>query len=387
LRSVNLPHRLLVVLEGESLFNDASALLIYRLAVGAVATGGFEAGNVAPVFLLNAFGSVALGWVLARLYLWATESVEDHPSAIVLQFVATFGVWILAEHIALSGIITVVTYGIAIARVAPGRTSAEMRIPSYAVWETVVFVLQVLAFMLIGLQLKPILVGLTEAQRGEYARVALAVLAVVVLVRIAWAMTYNTIARSVYRHAGGHSAPQPSHPATFRSGIIVSWCGMRGIVTLAAAYGLPEAFPYRDLILLSSFTVVLGTLVIQGLTLGPLLRWLDLRDDQPVEREATLAARRALQAALAAIDGDASEEAKSLRREYRQALEQTQWNRQGSGKRTRYNALRRQAVKAARDVVIKLWQTGQIGDDAFHRVEQELDQIEIGIAALGERND
>lgn len=380
LRSVNLPHRLLVVLEGESLFNDASALLIYRLAVAAVAAGGFHAGDVAPVFLFGVFGSVALGWALARFYLWATASVEDRPSAIVLQFVATFGVWILAERIELSGIITVVTYGIAIARVAPRRTTAVMRIPSYAVWETVVFVLQVLAFVLIGLQLQPIVAGLTPPQRAQYGLVALAVLAVVLAVRIAWVMTYNTIARWAYRRFPPRG-DRPLQAPTVRSGVIVSWCGMRGIVTLAAAYGLPEGFPYRDLILLSAFSVVLGTLVIQGLTLRPLLRWFKLRDDQPVQRETTFASTRALEAALQTIDGDASEEAESLRREYHWALEQTQHDKNGSGRGTRYNMLRRRAIGAARSAILELRRTGQIGDDAFHRVERELDQVELGTVA------
>ena len=165
LRHVRPPHRILTILEGESLLNDASALLIYRLAVGAVAANAFSLAAVAPTFLLAVAGSVVAGlaasWVVLRLM----TRVRDVPTAIILQFITTFGVWILAERIGLSGILTMVCYAVAIARRAPEMTPARMRIPSYAVWETVVFVLNVLAFVFIGLQIRPILIGLDPALR------------------------------------------------------------------------------------------------------------------------------------------------------------------------------------------------------------------------------
>jgi CPA1 family monovalent cation:H+ antiporter len=138
LRQVRPPHRILTILEGESLLNDATALLIFRLAMGAVAANGFSIGAVAPTFLLAVTGSVVVGPALAWLFLRLIDRVRDVPTAIILQFVSTFGVWILADRIGLSGVLTLVCYAITLARTAPERTPARIRIPSYAVWETVV---------------------------------------------------------------------------------------------------------------------------------------------------------------------------------------------------------------------------------------------------------
>ena len=193
LRQLRPPHRILTILEGESLLNDASALLIYRLAVGAVAANGFSIGAVAPTFLFAVAGSVVVGPALGWLVLRLIDRVQDVPTAIILQFVSTFGVWILADRIGLSGVLTMVCYAMTVARTAPERTPARIRIPSYAVWETVVFVLNVLAFIFIGLQIRPILESLEPAARGRYFAVAGAVLVTVIVVRIAWHMSFNAV--------------------------------------------------------------------------------------------------------------------------------------------------------------------------------------------------
>src|SRR3977135_2191444 len=281
LRQLRPPHRILTILEGESLLNDASALLIYRLAVGAVAANGFSIGAIAPTFLFAVAGSVVVGPALGWLVLRLTGRVQDVPTAIILQFVTTFGIWILADRIGLSGVLTMVCYAITVARTAPERTPARIRIPSYAVWETVVFLLNVLAFIFIGLQIRPILASLEPAARGRYFAVAGAVLLTVVVVRIAWHMSFNAVIRWRERRSGFHP-PRPMLRPTVGSGLVISCAVMRGIVTLAAALALPSAFPFRDLIVLTAFSVVLGTLAVQGLTLGPLLRALDLHDDDPV---------------------------------------------------------------------------------------------------------
>src|SRR5712671_6586506 len=204
MRPLRLPHRILTILEGESLLNDASALLIYRLAVGAVAANGFSIGAVAPTFLLAVAGSVVAGPALGWLSLRLTSRVRDVPTAVILQFVTTFGVWILAERIGLSGVLTMVCYAMSVARTAPARTPARIRIPTYAVWETVVFVLNVLAFVFIGLQIRPILASLEPAARGRYFAVALAVLLTVIVVRIAWQMSFNAVVRWRDRRHGFH---------------------------------------------------------------------------------------------------------------------------------------------------------------------------------------
>jgi CPA1 family monovalent cation:H+ antiporter len=385
LRQLRLPHRIMTILEGESLLNDASALLIYRVAVGAAMAGSFSIRDAAPAFLLGIVGSVIAGPALAWLYLRLTSRVEDAPSAIILQFVGTFGVWILAEQIGLSGVLTIVCYAIALARWAPDRTPARLRVPTYAVWETAVFVLNVLAFVLIGLQVRPILEGLEPAQRTVYLEVAAAVLATVIIVRIAWVMSYNTVVRLKIRRFGFHP-PRPMLAPTVSGGLIVSWCGMRGVITLAAALALPSggvAFPYRDLIVLIAFCVVLGTLVIQGLTLRPLMTWLDLHDDDPVGREVAVARGVAYRAAIAAIDGDNSPEAKSLRREYETLMDAAGDRDGGSAAGSPIDSLRRRAIASARDVVSDLRTKGEIGDDAFHQVEEELDWAEMSAAPRG----
>jgi len=199
LRQLKPPHRLLTILEGESLLNDASALLIYRLAVGAVAAGSFSIGAVAPTFLLAVVGSLVVGPALAWFFMRLSDHVRHVPTAIILQFVSTFGVWILADRIGLSGVLTMVCYAITVARTAPERIPARMRIPSYAVWETVVFVLNVLAFVFIGLQIRPILASLEPGLRSRYFTVAAVVLATVILVRIAWVFGYVGVARAIMK--------------------------------------------------------------------------------------------------------------------------------------------------------------------------------------------
>jgi Na+/H+ antiporter len=377
LRQLRPPHRILTILEGESLLNDASALLIYRLAVGAVAANAFSIATVAPTFLFAVAGSVVVGPALAWLSLRLTDRVEDVATAIILQFVSTFGVWMVADRIGLSGVLTMVCYAMTVARTAPARTPARLRIPSYAVWETVVFVLNILAFVFIGLQIRPILENLQPADRGRYFAVAGAVLLTVILVRMAWHMSFNAVIRWRDRRRGFHP-PRPMLRPSVGSGLVISWAGMRGIVTLAAALALPAAFPFRDLILLTAFSVVLGTLALQGLTLKPLLRALDLHDGDPVGRELDAARERALRAGLASFDGDRSPVAEAVRLEFAAHLAPTGADADACDSRhSAHSDIHRGAVQAARDIVLAMRATDEIGDDAFHQLEEELDWLEM----------
>jgi CPA1 family monovalent cation:H+ antiporter len=376
LRQLRPPHRLLTILEGESLLNDASALLIYRLAVGAAVANSFSIAAVAPAFLLAVAGSVAAGLALGWLTLRLMERVHHVPTSIILQFVSTFGVWMLAEHIGLSGVLTTVCHAIAIARTAPERIPARMRIPSYAVWDTVIFALNILAFIFIGLQIRPILESLEAADRGRYFAVAGAVLLTVIVVRFAWHMSFNAVVRWRHHRRGFHP-PRPMLRPTIGSGLIISWAGMRGIVTLAAAMALPPAFPYRDLIVLTAFSVVLGTLVIQGLTLKPLLRALELHDEDPVGRELAAARERALHAALASAAGDPSPVAELLRQEFAARLADRARADRDTGSPSAHSEMHRAALKAARQAILAMRDNDEIGDDAFHRIEEDLDWIEM----------
>jgi len=378
LRQVNLPYRILKILEGESLLNDASALLIYRVAVGAAAVQHFKWSEFAPSIVLALAGSLVAGYLFARTSMLLTRRITDAPSSIIVQFAGTFTVWIVAEHIGLSGILTIVAYAITIARTAPARTPARLRVPSYAVWDTAVFVLNVLAFMLIGMQLRPIWERLDDLVRLEYCAVAACVLATVIVTRIAWVITYGTTMRFLIARGIVHPR-RPTAVPTVEGGIVVSWCGMRGIVTLAAAYALPEGFPYRDLMLLTAFAVVLGSLVIQGLTLRPLISALKLRDENPVASEVARARAVAYRAALDEIDGDPSEEAEILRLEYRALLLRAEGDPDGGVATGELPAdpLRRRAIGAARRSLLRLRQSETIGDDAFHQLEEEFDWAEL----------
>lgn len=379
LKQLHLPHRLLVILEGESLLNDASALLIYRIAVLTVVSGGLDLTSVVPMSLLSIVGSVFVGYFLARLYVRLALGITDVPSSIVLQFAGTFSAWILAEHLHLSAIVTIVVFAITVARDAPRLIPAKRRIPSYAVWDLAVFVLNVLAFVLIGLQLRPILSPLDPAQRLEYFSVAAIVLGIVVAARFFWVFSYLAVAQLKLRWLGAGRWPGTARP-TARTSLVVSWCGMRGIVTLAAAYALPSEFPHRDLILLTAFCVVVGTLVVQGLTLRPLILGLELQDDGPVDREVHLACERLVHAGLAVLDDDRSPEAQSLRKELESELEQVR-SGQPVGQLGQYDTLRVRIVAAQREALLRMRSNSEIGDDAFHHVEAQLDVAELN--ALG----
>lgn len=378
------PHRILVILQGESLFNDASALLIYRLAVVTAVTGSFAGWAAVPMLAVVAAGSVVLGAVAARIMVVVTPRITDVPTSVIIQFLGTFGIWMLAEQVHLSGILTMVAFAILVARKAPDLMPARLRIQSYAVWEVVVFVLNVLAFILIGLQLKPILARLSGAELATYTTAAIAICGTVIVVRIVWVMTHTAVAR----WSGTKVSPAAA--------AVIAWCGMRGIVTLAAALALPEGagggFPFRDFILFTAFSVVLVTLVVQGMTVGPLMNLVGLRDDGSVDREVRLARAETARAALAAMDGgpEAAEDDAAphgemvgfLRRKYQARLlraeagEEALDPAEADGWRS-LGSIQRRAYAEERRRLSDLRSHGVIGDDAFHRVEEELDWAEV----------
>jgi CPA1 family monovalent cation:H+ antiporter len=322
--------------------------------------------------------------------------VRDIPIAVMLQFVGTFAVWLLASRLGLSAIITMIAYAMTLARRAPARTDARRRIASYAVWDVVVFVLNVLAFVLIGLQLRAIRTRVPDSQWHVYLGSAAAVCVTVIVVRFVWVLSYNRIARWRLRmraaRASGDAAAnrRPMTMPTVGGGLAIAWCGMRGIVTLAAAMALPDgsegaAFPYRDLILFCAFAVVLVTLVVQGMTLRPLMAWVGLEDDGSVDREVRLARVETARAALKALDGPyPSPSLETLRREYEVRIRLGNDEAQASaalpaaqsGAATLAEALRR-AVAAQRLTLLELRARSIIGDDAFHVAEEELDLLEL----------
>jgi Na+/H+ antiporter len=406
LKHLRPPHRILTILEGESLFNDASALLIYRLAVAATITGIVPGWNIIPMLLFVTVGSVLFALVLSRITLAITRHVTDVATAIVLQFCGTFLVWILAEQLHLSGIITMVVYAMAASRRAPEIVPARLRVPAWAVWEVAVFVLNVLAFILVGFQLKSILARLTSFTGLRYALIAAAITLVVIVARIAWVTGAAAFSRWRCR-AGPDGEPGRKDIVALsgRGAALAGWCGMRGTVTLATALALPITFPFRDMILTTAFGVTLGTLVLQGLTVRPLLLRLKLEDDGSVDREVRLARVEALRSAVLALESHSAVGSAGLvRQRYEIQLQRAESllardrvvadgssadadpdtpmvHDDGSGAEGDA-AVVAAALEAQRKRLVDLRSDGTIGDTAFQRVEEELDWTELGWAQV-----
>lgn len=378
LRHAPMPHRLATILRGENLLNDAASLLLYRLAVSAAVAGNFHAREVAPGFLLGVAGSIVAGPLLGLAFVSVTRRVTDPPTAIVLQFVAAFGLWLAAERIEMSGVLVVVTFAMMVARRAPGVTAPRARIVSYAVWDTAVFVINVLAFVLIGIQIDPILARLNGTDQQQAIVLAAAVFAAVTAVRIAWVLPTSGLR--------GFGLGPKGDGARLGAGVAVAWAGMRGIVTVAAALALPEAFPHRDLAVFTAFFTVLGSLILQGLTLSPLLKALKLPDDDPVGRETGRGRAAAYAAALESLDGRPNCSATdALRAEFRSALSDAEAHEEGRAPESLpADAARRDAVLAARTKVLELRRSGAIGDDAYFLLEEEFDWAELNATPRAE---
>lgn len=381
LQDVRLPHRVSVILRNEALLNDASTLLIYRLALTAVASGGGVGAEViAPAFLLSAVGSVVAGlgfaWVVGSL----TRRIADAPSSIIFQFVSTFGVWTVSERLGMSPILTIVAYGMTLARLPAAYQSARLRIPSFAVWETAVVVLNVLAFLIIGLELGAVIASAPPGELGRWTLVGAAVLATVIAVRLAWTLAAALWSRRQLKRNGRADLDGAAAP-DWRSGLVIGWAGTRGIVTVATALALPGDFPERGMLLFCAFAVTLGTLVIQGPTLRPLVRMLRLRDDGPVEREVRTARVAMADAGLAAVQGDAGPGAAALRQELEFERRVASEASDGDGRPTPPEKSFRASVLAKRRLrLLELRRDGTIGDDAFHVLEEELDLADLATA-------
>ncbi len=373
------PERVLSILKGESLLNDATALLIYRMAV-VEATAGISLAHETPWLILGAVASPVVGWLLARGVMAVSRRIEDAPSSVVVQFVSTFGVWLLADRLGLSAIITTVVYAMVVARIAPRRTQPRLRVASYSVWETAVFVLNVMAFTLMGLQARPILERLPAPARERALVLAALVLATVVAVRLIYVLGWVAAVRA--SPSTDEAEAGEERRAGWRGGLLVSWCGMRGLVTLAAAFALPEDFPGRDTIVLCAFVVVLGTLVLQGFSLPPLLKLLRLHPDGVVEREVSAGRMQALDAALGALAGRDGRAAAALRDEL-QAARRVAEDTAAPQAATEHDDLRLEVLVLQRERLHGLRADGVIGDEAFHRLVEELDWRELAAAPAG----
>lgn len=377
LREFDLPRRMVGILQGESLLNDAVALLVFGIAVSAAAAPGDPWGHVVPRLAVAVPAGVLFGIAVGMLTRYIFSRLGETLSYVLMQFLTTYGTWLVADRLGLSPIMAVVALAGYAARYAPARTSARGRVNTNAVWSIVVFVLNVLAFLLMGLQARTIL---TELQ-GETLRADLQfagiVLAAVIGVRFVWVMTYGFALRRFRRFLEANVPSMPVPKA--RVGVLVSWCGMRGLVTLATAFALPQQFPRRDLIVLSAFTVVLGTLVVQGFTIRPLIALLRIEPDRSGDEEVSATRRGMLDAALAELDGPSEEGVELLRAEL---LAERDASQTRSRPVTSYDRNRLRALAASRRFLFERRQEGQIFDDTYHRLEDELDRVELHAASL-----
>ena len=378
LTSVSMPRRTVAVLQGESLLNDASALLLFGTAMSVPEHGSLDAALLLKLGLAVP-GGVVLGMLLAKLFRHVVPFVTGTLGGTLLEFVTTFSVWILAERAGVSPVLCTVAFAMTIARPATQITLPRTRIHGFAVWETAVFLLNVLAFLLMGLQARSIVGEMPRGRLHAAIGFALAVIVCLVVVRMTWVLIYNVVARrfAAWRHHG--------RPATLAQGVLVGWSGMRGLVTLATAFSLPAAFPQRDLVVFAAFAVVLATLVVQGLTLAPLVRRLKLdgADDLPVE----LAEARAelATAALATLDGQGGRAAEHWRQRFEDARAAADEPSTAATVEER-RSLGLAAVRREREQLDTMRAEQRVGPDAFLILQEELDFEEVTLSREEERH-
>lgn len=371
LSTMAIPRSTDTVLRGESLFNDAAALLIFGAALAIQSAGGLDTG-VALHLGAAVPGGILLGVATAYITGWLGRYVADTLGGNLLQFVQTFLLWIVAERLELSAVLAIVACAMTIAARRTDHTSARMRVQSYAVWTVVVFVLNVVAFLMMGMQARSIVAGMSGAHLQEAILFAAAVVVIVIVVRFVVCIGYNRLSALYERR---HGRPER---ASLKQAVLASWCGMRGLVTLATAFALPASFPERDTVVLTAFAVVLATLVVQGLTLSPLVRWLGL-DSREVGRSELTGLRGELaSAALSKLGNFDTPEAELLRSVFR--LEHEAIN---DPDRTfpldKYRKLALKAVMAQRALLEQLRAENRVSIDEYNLLLEEIDWRELSV--------
>jgi len=393
-RQLRIPYRLVTILEGESLVNDASALVIYRTAIFAAMTGAFVATAAIGQLILAALGGVIVGLVVGVLALRAVRLVGDSLAQIAITLLAPYVAWIVAEGLHISAVLACVAGGLYVRQGFSARVPPITRVQARAVWELLMFVLNGLIFILIGLQLGAIREAGLPGAPGTLLWQGALISAAAIAVRLVWVPLVTVIPRLLIPSLRRRD-PIPPWPYI----LLVSWIGMRGVVSLAAALALPMTiaggapFPFRDEIILFTFAVILSTLVLQGLTLTPLIRALRLAEDETLELEEAWAREAAARAALTRLEelaGDArsrQEDHHRLQTLYGQRLQRASSLGADDGRATEraaYRRLRYEALSAERRALIALRDQGVVSDEVLHRLEQELD-VEAIRLGLGEK--
>jgi monovalent cation/hydrogen antiporter len=378
-----LPRRLVSLIEGESLVNDGTALVAYRFAVAAVVTGSFSLASASARFALNVLGGIAIGLAVGFLIRQVRRRLDNPPLEITISILSGYFAYLPAQAAGVSGVLAAVTVGIYMGWHTPELTTAQTRLQGSAVWEILFFVLNAFLFALVGLQLPAIVDALSGRSTGTLMRDAAVVFGAVAAARFAWIFLLRRIPRALARRGEGNPPWQWS--------TILAWSGMRGSVSLAAALALPlttdagRAFPNRDLIVFLTFAVILGTLVVQGLTLPGVIRLVGLEDDGLAEKEEAKARIHAAEAALARLEELIDEEwvrddtAERMRGAYnfRRERFRSRFDPDGDAtvedRSTDYQRLRRELLDAERRAVLELRRRGRIDDAVMRRVVRDLD--------------
>jgi len=390
LRRFRLPRRVLTLLEGESLVNDATGLVLFRFAVAAALTGTFSGWALVGEFGLVALGGIALGVALGWITTKLQERLRDPMLELALSLTTPFATYWVCELLEVSAVLGVVAVGLYRSRWSHLGSSALARLNIRTFWGALVYVVNCLVFVLIGIQLPPIAESLLNQPELSWPRVVgyIAILSfVAIAVRFVWIFVATYGVRLLV------PSLQRRDPASARVSTLVSWCGMRGVVTLAAALAIPltlpggEPFPQRDLVILLAFGVVFVTLVGQGLTLPVLIRKLKLERDVSGETETELARDVMRKAAIRAVNtlvaehGVPAVEAMAVKRFFNSRASNRS---QGAISPDSEARLWLGAAAAQRQALIKIWQDGRIGDDVLVRLEREIDLAEARLARDGD---
>ncbi|HET9965620.1 MAG TPA: Na+/H+ antiporter [Rubrobacter sp.] len=401
---LGVPRRIVTILEGESLVNDATGIVAYRVAVAAVVTGAFSVWEAGLQFVVGAAGGAAAGFAVGWLVVWARRHLSEDPSVQnTISLLTPFVAYLAAEELPhslwgllhdlfgvpgdlyFSGVLAVVTTGLYLGRKGPYIISSGTRLQGYATWELITFLLNGLIFILIGLQLRSVVEGLNEYTAGQLVSYALLTSLTVILVRMVWVFPATYVPRWASRRIR-ESDPSPS----WRNVSIIAWTGMRGVISLAAALALPlqtasgVLFPDRDLIIFLTFCVILATLVVQGLSLPVLIRALGLEDDRIGDKEETHGRVSIAEAALERLDElvdedwvreDTAERMRGLY-SYRRNRFASRFEGDPEGVEERsaaYQHLLVELLGAQRLRLITMRDEGSIGDEVMHRIERDLD--------------
>ena len=386
-RRLGVPRRLIDIIEGESLVNDGTALVLLRTAIVAAVSGAFSMWEASGRLVLNIVGGIVVGLVVGYAIRRVRRALDNPPLEVTIAFLTGYLAFLPASALDVSGVLAVVTAGVYMGWYTPELTTVQTRLQGRAFWEILTFLLNVLLFGLVGLQLRPILDSLSGISGwsliGDAAVIALAV----ILLRIVWVFPATYLPRWLIP---GLRERDPSPP--WRYPAFIAWNGMRGAVTIAAALLVPletdagAAMPGRDLIVFLAFAVVLATLVVQGLSLPLLIRALRLEsDDGRADEEEAQARIRAAEAALQRLDelvgeawvlDDTAERARGLY-QFRIDRFSARIDPDGDGKlekrSLKYQRLRRELLEAERHAVVEMRNTGEISDEVMRRVERDLD--------------